>query len=372
MLGAAFDEPLLQRVAASRAAARPLDRSSRPTCSSATGRRRGPVTGSPTRSCTRSVYQNLLWRAAPSCTSGSGAALERAARRAPRAAERPRGARPPLEPQRGQAPGRALPGGRRRLGARGLRQRGRDPPLRARAPHPRRLRRRSRRSGASRASGWPTCSGSPGGGPRRSAHYEAVRRRLERGGGSRGRRRGCSARSAGCTGKPATASAPAPASRPGSSCSARTAIRSSARISSRRWAGWPSAPATTPAPSPGPSARWPTRAARRRRRADAERAREAAAMRAQAYNTLGVALARTGPARRGGGADRAQHRAGRGARPAAGRLPRLHEPRRALQLARPAPAASRPACAGSRRRRRSATSASSRASTRTSRSPTAR
>ena len=52
---------------------------------------------------------------------------------------------------------------------------------------------------------------------------------------------------------------------------------------------------------------------------------------------------------------------------AAGGLPRLRQPRRAVQLARPARAASRLACAGSRPRRRSATWRSSPGSTPTSR-----
>ena len=70
---------------------------------------------------------------------------------------------------------------------------------------------------------------------------------------------------------------------------------------------------------------------------DPERAREAAATRAQAYNTLGVALARTG--RLGEAVDQIEQSIGlaESARSAAGGLPRLHEPRRALQLARPAP-----------------------------------
>ena len=106
--------------------------------------------------------------------------------------------------------------------------------------------------------------------------------------------------------------------------------------------------------------------------ADPSAQREAAAMRAQAYNTLGVALARTGRLAEAVDQIEQQHRAGRGARSPAGGLPRLHEPRRALQLARSAAGASRPACAGSRPRRRWAISASSRASTPTSPWPTAR
>ena len=76
-------------------------------------------------------------------------------------------------------------------------------------------------------------------------------------------------------------------------CSATTAMRSSGRTCFRRWAGWRFAPAITTAPSPGPSGRWP-RPPRGHEAADAEGAREAVAMRAHAYNTLGVALARTG------------------------------------------------------------------------------
>ena len=70
--------------------------------------------------------------------------------------------------------------------------------------------------------------------------------------------------------------------------------------------------------------------------ADAERAREAATTRAQAYNTLGVALARTGRLVRSGRTDRAEHPVGRSARSAAGDLPRLYQSQCALQLTRPA------------------------------------
>ena len=69
--------------------------------------------------------------------------------------------------------------------------------------------------------------------------------------------------------------------------------RSSVRTSTRRSAGWPSVPATTPTPSPGPSGRLPKRR-EEHAELDTERARETAVTRAQAYNTLGVALARTG------------------------------------------------------------------------------
>ena len=104
---------------------------------------------------------------------------------------------------------------------------------------------------------------------------------------------------------------------------------------------------------------------------DRARAREAAAMRAQAYNTLGVALARTG--RLAEAVDQIEQSIG------------LAEARDLLQAAcrgytnlgvlyssLDPPRASRPACAGSRPRRRWAISASSRGSTRTSPWPIAR
>ena len=55
--------------------------------------------------------------------------------------------------------------------------------------------------------------------------------------GSRGRRAPRIGRSAACTGRPVTASAPAPASPRASNAWAMTATRSSARTCSRRWAG---------------------------------------------------------------------------------------------------------------------------------------
>jgi adenylate cyclase len=80
------------------------------------------------------VYQNLLLSRRTELHETAGRALERIAGPHPERLS-DRSPRPPLEPQRGQAAGRALSPGRRRLGARGLRQRRRDPPLRARAPH---------------------------------------------------------------------------------------------------------------------------------------------------------------------------------------------------------------------------------------------
>ena len=86
-----------------------------------------------------------------------------------------------------------------------------------------------------------------------------------RGGGRRrGRGARSTARSAGCIGRRATASAPRRASPPASSGWAKRAIRSSAPSSSRRSVGSPFAPATMRAPSPGPSGRLPRRRGRTR------------------------------------------------------------------------------------------------------------
>ena len=74
----------------------------------------------------------------------------------------------------------------------------------------------------------------------------------------------------------------------------------------------------------------------RERAADGERAHETAATKRAGLQHAGRRAGAHGPAHRGGGADRAEHRAGRAARPAAGGLPRLHQPWRAAQLARPA------------------------------------
>ena len=75
-------------------------------------------------------------------------------------------------------------------------------------------------------------------------------------------------------------------------------------------------------------------------------------MRAQAYNTLGVALARLGRLAEAVEQIEQQRRPGRGARSAAGRLPRLHEPRRALRYARSAPQHRDLPAAGSRPRKK--------------------
>ena len=153
--------------------------------------------------------------------------------------------------------------------------------------------------------------------------------------------------------------------------SAKTAIRSNVPTSFRRSAGSHSERATTPAPSLG-------KASARR---DAE---QGAAMslpvpgrvrptvtRAQAYNTLGVALARTGQPHRGGGADRA----------AASLWPKPRRCRQPVELTRTSASSTarsthsealRRASGGWRRPRRWAISASSHGYTRTSRSPTAR
>ena len=166
------------------------------------------------------VYENLLLSRRTELHERAGRALEAGRRPVADATERSRGAGPPLELHVGQGQGRPLPGGRRRLGARRLRQRRRHPPLRACAGHARELP-GLRRPGPDRA----RAAGRPAG-----AHRQARRRPGALRGGSRrsSRRsaiaqapRACTARSAGCTGRPAIASAPAPASTRASSGWAR-------------------------------------------------------------------------------------------------------------------------------------------------------
>ena len=113
--------------------------------------------------------------------------------------------------------------------------------------------------------------------------------RRSKGGAIRCGPRACCARSAACTGRPASASARAPASTPAWSAWAKTATRSNAPTCSRRWAGSPFAPATTPPPWRWRSARWP----RCPPMPPGARARPAV-VRAEACNTLGIALARLG------------------------------------------------------------------------------
>jgi adenylate cyclase len=105
--------------------------------------------------------------------------------------------------------------------------------------------------------------------------------------------------------------------------------------------------------------------------ADAERAREAAATRAHAFNTLGVALARMGrlgeAVARSSRASRSRRRTTCCRRPAVATRIWGCSTARSTRVA-----ASKPACAGSRPPRRSATSASSRGSMRTWRWPIVR
>ena len=226
-----------------------------------------------------------------------------------RAPGRPGGARPPLEPVSRQgraaratcwlpATGRAPSTPTTTRSATTSARCARWPKLRRRA-----ARRRDRAMVLDAASGWPTCSAlqRP---PRRSAG--AVRARCRQATETRHEpvRRGarCCARPAGCTGRPATASAPAPASTPGWRGWASRATRSSARTCSRRWAGSPSAPATTPPRIALGRARARPRLPRRRPGTRAREARGACAPGLQhARRRAGAHWA----GRRGGGADRA-------------------------------------------------------------------
>ena len=140
---------------------------------------------------------------------------------------------------------------------------------------------------------------------------------------------------------------------------ARTATRSSGPSCSRRWAGWRFAPATMLARSRGPSGLWPRRQVRGRRRPiPSAPARPLHA--SPGLQHAGCRPCAHGAPRRGG-PDRAEHRAGQ-----------EHEllqaacrgyTNLACSTARSTRAgASRPVCGGSRPRRRSAISASSRGS----------
>mgnify|MGYP003694729329 CR=1 FL=1 len=340
MLGAVFDEALLRAVAIGAAARRDQrsTASSRPISSrwSGTG-----ATGDRYRFTHalvhEVVYQNLLLSRRTELHERVGRALERR-RLAPGATERPRSARPPLEPQLGQAQGRPLSAGRRRLGARGLCERRCDPPLRARAAHARRVP-GLRRRGAGRARAARRSAGAhrpARRGPR------ALRRRcgeeLEAAGDRAGAARLHREDRRAALGGGRSRARRTPASRRASSCSATTAIRSSARTSSRRWAGSRFAPATMPPPSHGPSGRSRKRRAREAPSSPTARARPPRCARRPTTRSASRSRERAASAEAVDQIEQ-QRRAGRGARSAAGGLPRLHEPRRALQLARPAAAA---------------------------------
>jgi hypothetical protein len=110
VLGAAFDEALLREVVADAPAAGALEylveaELLQPAGAAREGAR---ATGSPTRSCTRWCIRTSCSRAAPSCTSGWRGRWSAPPGAHPERPERPRGARAPLEPQRGQAPGAAI------------------------------------------------------------------------------------------------------------------------------------------------------------------------------------------------------------------------------------------------------------------------
>ena len=339
MLGAGFDEALLRAVATERGTCEmalerlvEADLIQRP----GTARDGRRATDSRTRSCTR--WSTRTCCCAPHRAARARRPRARARRRpAPGAAERPRSARPPLEPQRRTSPraratwwrpatGRARSTPTTMRSATTSARCARSPSCRACDDQVRVGARAARRSaGAHRAAG-------------RGARALRGRAAGARGGGrSRRRRAPAIARSADCIGKPATASAPAPASR-GPRAARRRRRPDRARA---------------PVPGDGPARVSRRRQCRRHRvgRAGARRGgeREEAAPptpsararprpRARRPTTRsGVALARTGRLAEAVDADRAEHRAGRGARSAAGGLPRLHEPRRALQLARSAP-----------------------------------
>ena len=103
MLGAEFDEALLRAIASDAATADALDRLVEADLVQRAGHGRdGSATGSRTRSCTRWSTRTCSSPAAPSCTSGPAARSSAPSGPSARAAERPRGARPSLEPQRRQ------------------------------------------------------------------------------------------------------------------------------------------------------------------------------------------------------------------------------------------------------------------------------
>ena len=328
-----------------------------------------PPSGSSRRSCIRTSSWPVARNYTPAWVRPRGPGRGR-----PRESRATGGSRPPLGPRRRQAARRPVPGGGRRLGRRHVCQRGRDPALSA---GPRRARALRRAGRGHRDRGGAACGpGADGRSPRpdrtaggrarastRSSRPDTARR------GTRRRERGSFARWGGCTGTRAPGARARllrgrarPARRPPRHIEQAHLYQEMGRLAFRS----------------GDTA---GRRVGRARLADAERARPRPAPTppvrgsgnaAVHATTRSASRSRAGPPRRGGGAHRAQRRPGRGARSAAGSLPRLYQPQRALQLARSAAGASRPATAGSRWRRRWATSASSRASTRTSRWPTAR
>ena len=319
-----------------RGAARPPRRGRSDPAGRARPRRRR-ATGSRTRSCTRSSTRISCSRAAPSCTSGPGARSSALAGPQPERLSDLEALGHHWSLSSDKPQGRALSAGRRRLGARGLCQRRRDPPLRARASHPRRVPGLRRRDAGGARAPRRSAGRSPGGGPRRSRTTRRCGRSSRRPGIASGPR-ACTARSAGCTGKPATASAPAPASPSGLELlgddgdpierahlfqeMGRLAFRAGDNAAAIAWAERALAEASRTRRS-----RHRARRARARPPPCARRPTTRSASRSRAPGRLAEAVDQI----------EQQRRAGRGARSAAGGLPRVHESRRALQLARPAP-----------------------------------
>ena len=284
------------------------------------------------------VYQNLLLSRRTEMHERVGPGARARGRPAPGAAERPGGARPPLEPQPGQATrARATwwppATGRARstpTTTRSATTSARSEPLPSAAAVTRQAAGRARAAGRSARAHRAAGRGSGalrGGAARRSSATgdRAAAARLQRKIGGLHWEAGDRERAERLL-----------RGRPGAARRGRRSDRARASLPGDRAAGV-SRRRQRRRDRLGRAGAGRSGARGARRAAEPERAREAAAMRAHAYNTLGVALARTGRLDRGRRADRAQHRARRGARPAAGRLPRVHEPRRALQLARPAP-----------------------------------
>ena len=295
VLGAAFDEALLREVATRRARGRRARPPRRGRAAPAgRSRARGPALPVHPRAGARGGLSEPPARAPHRAARAGGAGAGARRRGAPRAPERPRGARAPLEPQRRTSPGARATCWPRATGPAGS-TRTTTPSATTSAP----------------SAPWPTATAcdEPGAGRARAAGGSAGAHRAPgRGaralrGRARGHRdgrpiargpRGCTGRSAGCTGKRATASGPAPASPPASSGSAtdgdpierahlfqemgRLAFRAGDNAAAIAWAERALADAAGEAEAG----------------ADPARVREAAAVRAHAYNTLGVALARTG------------------------------------------------------------------------------
>ena len=182
VLGAEFDSALLQRIASEpRIALRcapPAGGGRSDPASTASGR---SLALHPCVAARRGLPEpaaDAAHRAAPAHRPRAGNPARRRITQAPERCEadagsgRTGGAGPPLEPVAGQVARRALPARGRRLGARGLRQRRRDTPLRTCAAHADRGRggpaaHDRDRDAARRASGSPTCSVCRGGAPRR-------------------------------------------------------------------------------------------------------------------------------------------------------------------------------------------------------------